>query len=212
MTRKVLLFFSLLLLTAMGLLAWLVFRASPGPASQDILGVAVGQYESEKGIVFLSGRRLDCTPDAEPPYTSTCTVKIAGELLTLKAFRNDSTHSNQLGGGCQAIYDGQTWPCKIASRHVHVAWFAYIEDPLGLNATQMETLRRRYFFENLPEEPFLVGVMIAPFVVTGAVLVGLFAWRRPYRKRAWIMAVGLGFVLFSTTFVFAFRLIDGFWD
>lgn len=212
MIRKIVLYVSLFALIALASLAWLVYRASPGPASQVILGLTLGQFDSEKGVVFLSGRRLHCVPQAELPYTATCTITIEGRPLTIQAFRNEATHPNQLGGGCEAAYAGRTWPCEIGSRHVTVHWFAYISEPLGLEAAQMDALRRQYFFENLPEEPVLTGTLIFPLVVTSFLLVGLFAWQRPFRQHKWAATISIGLFTLITTFFFSVWLTSGFWD
>lgn len=213
MKRKIILSLAILSLFAMSILALLVHQASPGPDSQDILGVTLGRSDNyDTYIAFLSGRRLDCVPEAEPPYTSTCTVTIAGKPLTIQAYRNEPPHLNQLGGGCEAIYNGQTWPCQISSRHVHVHWFAHIPDPLGLDTVQMDGLRRQYFIENLPEEPFLASIWIAPILVTTLVLILLFTWRYPPRKLTWITAVPLALFTFFGTLTFTLFLTNGFWD
>ncbi len=213
MQRKIILTVSILSLLAIGILALLVYQASPGPSSQDILGVTLGQYDNDStGIAFLSGRRLDCVPDSDPPYTSSCTVTIAGQPLTIQAFRNSLAHPNQLGGGCKATYAGEVWPCQMSSRHVHVHWFAHISEPLGLDAAQMDTVRRQYLFENLPEEPFLYSIVTLPFILTILILAGLFAWRYPQNKRTWLTAVTLGIFTFIGTFLFTFTLTNNFWD
>lgn len=212
MIRKIVLILSLLTLTALAVLVWLVYEASPGPESQVIWGLTLGDSASERGIAFLSGRRLACLPQAEPPYTATCTVTIEGQPLTIQAFRNAPPNLMQLSGGCAATYAGQTWPCEISSRHVHIHWFAWIRDPLDLDATQMDALRQQYFFENLAEEPFLMGIYIFPILVTVFVLAGLSAGQRPFTKRKWLTAVSIAIFTLITTFCFAIWLTGGFWD
>jgi hypothetical protein len=139
-------------------------------------------------------------------------VTIADQLLTIQAFRNGDEHPNQFGGGCQAVYDGQIWPCQMSSRHVHVHWFAHISDPLGLDATQMATIRQQYFIENLPEEPFLIGMLAVPILAALAILAGWWAWRRPFGKRDWATAVGLSIASFIGVFILTMSLTNGFWD
>lgn len=211
MTRKIITIISVLILITLGLLAWLIYQASPGPTSQDILGVTLGRSDNETGIVSLSGRRLDCSLEAEPPHASACTVTLAGKPLTIRAYRNDPARPTQLGG-CETTYDGQTWPCQITSGQANSLWIAYIADPLGLNAAQMRALRQRYFFENLPEEFFLFGAMAIPFVVTFLVLVNVFIWQRPFKKRTWAITISLGLTIFIGTFFFALNLTSRFWD
>jgi hypothetical protein len=152
MVRKSVLLVFVICFVALALLAILLYRASPGPVSQEILGVGIGSHDDESGVVYLSGRRLNCDwSDGTQAFTSTCTVEISGKMLEIHARRNPATDPNQLGGTCEAFYDGQHWSCSIGSRHVHVHWFAYIREPLGLSGDQLEALRRQYFFENLPE-------------------------------------------------------------
>ncbi|MBE2201268.1 MAG: hypothetical protein IAE79_21825 [Anaerolinea sp.] len=212
MIRTIILVLSVATLIALVALGWLLYRASPGPDDQDILGITLGRSDNETGLTFLSGRRLDCAPEADAPYTSTCTVTIAGQLLTIQAFRNGPEQPNQVGGGCQAVYAGQPWPCAITSRHVDVHWFAHISDPLGLDAVQMDALRQRYFIENLPEEPFLTGALAAPVLAALTVLVGWWAWKRPSTWRGWGTAVGLSVVSLIGVFALALNLTRGFWD
>jgi hypothetical protein len=126
-------------------LAIFVQRATPGPPSQDILGVGIGNYYSGAGVAYLSGRRLSCVSlPAEDPFTSICTVSIAGKPLEIRARRNPPADPMQLGGACEAIYDGQQWPCRVGSRHVQVHWFAYIDDPLGWADNQRFVYRERH--------------------------------------------------------------------
>lgn len=212
MKRKIILSLAILSLIIMGILALLVYQASPGPVSQDILGVTLGRSDNAvTGIAFLSGRRLDCVAEADPPYTSTCTVAIAGKPLTIQAYRNGPTNPMQFGGGCEANYAGKIWPCQMSSRHVHVHWFAHISDPLGLDAAQMDTLRQQYFIENLPEGFFFSAIWIVSVFVTLLVLMGWFSWY-PRRRYAWLTAVPVGFVVFIATFYSTILFTSGFWD
>lgn len=212
MKRKIILSLTILSFLALGMLAMLVYQASPGPASQDILGVTLGRSDNEDtNIAFLSGRRLDCVPEAEPPYTSTCTVTIAGNPLTIQAYRNSPTHLMPLGGGCEATYNGQIWPCQISSRHISVHWFAHISQPLGLDKAQMDALRQQYFIENLPEDPFILGIWMSAILVTILVLIGWFSWY-PRQRYAWLTAVPVGLVTFVATFYFTLFFTSGFWD
>jgi len=212
MKQRTVLLISLLILLLSALLAWQIDRASPGPASQDVLGVTLGTFDSEAGLTFLSGRRLDCASTTNAPYTSTCTIEIAGQPLIIQAYRNGDDHHNELGGGCAATYNGQSWPCEISSRHVHVHWFAHISDPLGLDDSQLAILQRRYFFENLPEEPIMAGIFLAPLLVTAAALLAFFSSGRPVRRRGWAAAVFVALITYSSAFVFAFQLTVNFWD
>jgi hypothetical protein len=214
--RKSILLFSAICFIALILLAILIYRASPGPVSQEILGVGIGSNDNESGIVYFSGRRLDCDrTDGTQAFTSTCTVEISGKTLEIHARRNLATDPNQLGGTCEAFHDGQQWPCSIGSRHVDVHWFAHIQEPLGLTGKQLEALRREHFFENLPEEAFMAGIVVVPIV---AMLVAILAtavwlWPRARRKISFALLVAAsGVASLSGTFVLALLLTRGFWD
>lgn len=212
MKRTILSIISGILFVGLAVLGLLVHRASPAPKTQVIRGVALGHYDSEAGFAFLSGRRLDCVQQADTPFTDTCTMELNGRPLTIQAARNGPEHLNQLGGVCTATYAGQTWPCDFGSRHVHVHHFAYIPEPLGLETAQLQALQQQYWIENLPEEPFLVGSLAAPFVALIAFLGGWWVWQRPSGWRGWGMAVGLSVVIWIGIFASAFSLTSGFWD
>lgn len=212
MTRRLALVLAAAGLIALSIVGWLVYQASPGPETQDILGVRLGQYGSDAGVAYISGRRLDCSPTAEPPYTSTCRIEVAGQPLVIQAYRNGPDNPHQLGGGCKANFDGRTWPCEITSRHVHVHWFAAIDPPLELDGAQMSALRRQYLIENLPQEIFVRSLAIVPFAVTVLLLVMLLAWRVPARGRAWASLAGLGLAAWVGAFVLTVVVTGGFWD
>lgn len=120
------------------------------------------------GVVYLSGRRLDCAPPVGNQGATRCTVSIAGEPLELLARRNGPGDSNQLGGICRARYAGREWPCSFGLRHVHVAWFAIIPEPLDLSPAQLEQLRRQQPLENLPERALWSALLFVP-VLTASV-------------------------------------------
>jgi len=201
---------------ALTLLATLVYRASPGPVSQEILGVGIGSNDYGSGIVYLSGRRLDCErTDGTQAFTSTCTVRISGKTLEIHARRNPTTDPNQLGGTCEAFYDGRQWPCSIGSRHVDVHWFAYVREPLGLTGDQLEALRHKYFFENLPEDAFMAGIIVVPIVAMSVAIVAMavWLWPRAHRKISLALLVAAsGVASLSGTFVLVLLLTRGFWD
>jgi hypothetical protein len=216
MVRKSVLLISVIYFVALALLAMLLYRASPGPVSQEILGVGIGSHDDESGVVYLSGRRLNCDlSDGTQAFTSTCTVEISGKMLEIHARRNPATDPNQLGGTCEAFYDGQRWSCSIGSRHVHVHWFAYIREPLGFSGDQLEALRRQYFFENLPEGAFLAGVVVVPFVTMLLTVLAAALWLWPRTRRRITVALlvaASGVASLSVTFVLALLLTGGFWD
>ncbi len=212
----------LLLLAAIGyfigvaILTVMLHRASPGPESQTITGVGIGDWRGEQGIALLSGRRLNCNQvDNIAPFTTLCGVEIAGKLLEIQARRNEPPNLNQLGGECAAFYDGQRWSCKIGSRHVHVHWFAFIEPPLGLSSVQMDDLRQTYFFENLSEEPFLIGSVVTAVLATLLILANFFVWVWPKAERkavVWATAVPIGFITFLGSLFWAVMQTGSFWD
>ncbi len=208
--------FSVVYFIGLALLTILIYRASPGPASQEISGVSMGRSDEESGVVHLSGRRLDCVSTAEKrPYTTQCSVDIAGKPLLIYAQRNSIRFSNQLLGVCEAFYDGQKWPCQISSRHVDVPWFAYLERPLGLEKVQMDALRQRYFIENLAEDYFILGSLLVTVLTTLIVAANLIAWRWPKTNHKIALALPAFFgggVTFAITFFFMIWLTRGFWD
>jgi hypothetical protein len=214
--RKSILLLSAICLLALVLVAAIIYGASPGPATQEILGVGIGDYHNAGGIAYLSGRRLNCTRvEGAQSFASICTIDIAGKTLEIHARRNPPTDPNQLDGACQASYDGRQWPCSIGSRHVHVNWFAFIPDPLGLDKAQVEALRREYFVENLPEEAFTVGMLVIPVVAAvGAVLAtGVWLWPKVGRKASYVTLVAAsGATALTIAFLVSLLLTRGFWD
>lgn len=216
MTRIAVVVFSAFVLAATAMTAIAVFLASPGPGSQEILGVGIGDPCGDKGFVFLSGRRLHCASLAEEDtFASACTISIAGKPLTIRARRNPPTDPMQFGGECAATYGGEQWPCRIGSRHVQVHWFAYIDDPLGLDQTQLDALRRRYLVENLPEEAFVRGIVAVPLVVSVVILLLAGVWlsrRRSVGARIWLAAVLVSIFAGVVVFIISVFLTNGFWD
>ena len=214
--RKVVLLLSAICFVALAGAAILVYYASPGPASQEILGIGIGDYYDSAGIVYLSGRRLDCTPvEGTQAFHSVCTVDIAGKPLEIRARRNPPTDPHQLSGTCEASYDGREWPCSIGSRHVHVHWFAYISEPLGLDAAQLKALRRQFVFENLPEEAFTTGMIVAPIVAAIAAVLAAAVWLSPRirRKAAYaLLVIASGATTLTIAFLLSLSLTRGFWD
>ena len=214
--RKSILLFSAICLLALVLVAVLVYRASPGPATQEILGVGIGDYHSEAGIVYLSGRRLDCTQtEGAQPFRSVCTVDIAGRSLEVRARRNPPGDPNQLAGTCEATYNGIQWPCSIGSRHVDVHWFAFLPEPLGLEKAQLDALRSRFFVENLPQETFTTGILVIPVVAALATVLATGVWLWPgLRRRASfaLLVAASGAITLTFAFLLALLLTRGFWD
>jgi hypothetical protein len=213
--RRVILLVSIVCFAALILLATLIYGASPGPASQEIHGVGIVSDAVQSGIVYLSGRRLDCERTGTQTCTSICTVVISGKPLEIRARRNPASDPNQLGGTCEAFYDGKQWPCSIGSRHVDVHWFAYIGEPLGLTGDQLKALRREHFFENLPEETFLTGLFAVPIVamLVAGLATAVWLWPRARsRLSSALLVAASGLASLLGTFALGLLLTRGFWD
>jgi hypothetical protein len=201
----------------LGVLAIFLYNASPGPVSQEILGVGIGRHDQTGGIAYLSGRHLRCEgpKDQLVGSTTTCQVEIAGRSLMIRAQRNPPMHPNQLGGSCEAFYAGKAWPCRIDSRHVHVAWFAYLDESLGLDNDQLAVLRQHYFLENLPESSFLNGISLVSFVTAALVFVIVGVWLRPRMRNRFsgaLLTIACSAVTWFGTWLLAVVLTNGFWD
>jgi hypothetical protein len=203
-------------LAVLGVLAISLHNASPGPASQEILGIGIGRHDQSGGIVYLSGRYLQCVrPKDQIAGTSTCRVGLAGRSLEIRAQRNPATHPNQLGGSCEAFYAGKAWPCRIDSRHVHVAWFAYLDEPLGLDNDQIAALRQHFYLENLPEPVFFAGIRLAAIITAflSLLFVGVWLWRRvSSRFLCALTATGCAVIAGWGVFFMGMFLTNGFWD
>jgi hypothetical protein len=214
--RKLIMLLSAGCLVALAFVATSVYLASPGPASQEIFGVGIGDYHTDAGIVYLSGRRLVCAQtEAAESFPSVCTVDIAGKTLEIRARRNPPTDPQQLAGTCEASYNGKEWPCSIGSRHVDVPWFAFIPDPLGLDKAQIEALRNEFFVENLPEEAFTVGMLVIPAMaaILALLATGVWLWPRVRRKASYVLLVAAsGAITLTITFLLSLLLTRGFWD
>lgn len=94
-----------------------VHRASfPSWQRRTITGVTIGNFSDEAGAVRVSARRLQCDdPAGGDIYApAACTGSLAGGVLQIQATRNPPDHPNQVDGVCQAVFDGQPWPCDGA--------------------------------------------------------------------------------------------------
>ncbi|HEX2035460.1 MAG TPA: hypothetical protein VHS99_14880 [Chloroflexota bacterium] len=200
---------------ALLLLAFLLERASPGPAGQDLQGVGIGSYGSDGGIAYISGRQLHCEPTAHAGYTSRCTVTVAGKALELFARRNPPQHPNQLGGACEARYAGTIWPCRVGSRHVHVHWFAFIDQPLGLGAVEVDAVRRAHLFQNAPQDTYVAGILVVPVLSALVAAGGLGGWLVAGAcgwLKAGAAALLSGVAAFAGTFLLTMWATVGYWD
>jgi hypothetical protein len=202
-----------LVLASLGLALHL---ASPGPEHQELLGVGIGRHEDAGGIVYLSGRHLRCGPATDARFNQRCIVEVAGQTLELLARRNPPGHPVQVGGSCAARYAGREWPCEVGSRHIHVHWFAYLDEPLGLGGDQLDLLRRQYLVENLPENAFALGALVTPLVTAMAAVVAVVAWPRRVERRGAFGALAVALVLGMAGLVGGFVLAGWatvpFWD
>ncbi|MCP5097651.1 MAG: hypothetical protein GY943_19050 [Chloroflexi bacterium] len=195
----------------------MLHQSSPGPDGQEILGVSIGAYEGESGIAHISGRALDCQPtDADNEFNSACQIEIHGKQLTIFASRNGTDHSMQLGGTCTAVYDSSPLNCHIGSRHVHMHWFAFINQPENFSATDMDILRMQYFFENLSEIFYVRFVFIVATMIAILVMWNGWVWIRPYLQKKKVFAVAailpIGFVSFYISLMTLAVVTSGFWD
>jgi hypothetical protein len=215
MARKVLLLFIVCYLAILGMLALSLHNASPGPASQEILGVGIGSHYGAEGIVYLSGRYLHCSRPTDQLWAASCTIEIADQLLEIRAQRNPPEHPNELGGQCEAFYAGKQWPCQIDSPHLQVFWFAFLEEPLGLSKDQLADLRQHYLLENLPESVFLNGIALEAIItaILALLTVGLWLWPRVSNKLLYALtATGCAVITGWVSFFLAMFLTNGFWD
>ena len=200
-------------LAALGVVVW---RANPGPPDQAIQGVGLGDPRAPAGAVYLSGRRLACAPSERDGMPgSRCTAMIAGETLEIQGWRNPPSSMNRLGGQCEASYAGREWPCHVASRHVQVHWFAYLDGALGLDAAQLAAVRRDYPIENLGEDVFFNALQIVPVLTALVVAGGVLAlgWSGMERAR-WAALIALVAALLALPVAFFGVLVitGGLWD
>jgi len=215
MIQRVIFLVSMIYFIALSALGVVIYQASPGPTSQEILGLGIGDLYSAESMVYLSGRRLSCIPlEDTHQFAVTCSVELAGHQLEVQARRNTSSAPNQFGGICQAFYNEQSWPCTLASRHVHVHWYAYMPS-LGLSSTQLVSLRHQYPVENQPEAVFLTSLVVVPLVTAAVVVLLVVNWDRARARgnKHWILR-GLTASVISLigTFLVWFSLTNAFWD
>ena len=213
MTRKMIWRVSLIYFIVLGVLGVVIYQASPGPDSQEILGVSIGDRGSAGGNIYLSGRRLSCFPLEEThQFAVTCSVELAGQPLEIQARRNAPSASNQFGGTCQAFYNGQVWPCALGWRHVHVPWFAYVPS-LGLSSAQLISLSRQYPVENQPEAVFLISLVVVPLATAAVMGLLVVSWTRARGNKRWLLnGLPAGVITLIGTFLVWYFLTNAFWD
>jgi hypothetical protein len=197
-------------------LSVLLLQASPGPSDQALHGVAIGTHGGSGGVAYMSGRRLRCRAlEHGSAGSSECVITVAGRPLTLRASRNAADDPNQFGGTCEASYDGRSWPCRISWRHVHTPWFAYLDEPLDLSASQIEALRQQYWVENIPEGAVirLIPVSIVLATVVAAVSAALWLWPAQRSRLLALSVVGTaGLLAFIGSSIATLYLTAPFWD
>ena len=197
--------------------AALLNRSGPGPADQEIQGIAIGQYQAETGIAMISGKRLDCqmTPN-DVEFNSTCSIEVQGETLTILAAWNTPQDRNMFDGQCAAFYGDETLTCSYGSPHVHVHGFAYVSMPSALELTDMNQLRRQYWFENRPESFYVSSIFVIGFLAALLAVANLFTllWNRS--RSRWVLsivgAIPTGFIAFYAGMLVAFSMMGNFFD
>ena len=139
--RKTVLAIALLYFAGLAVFAALLFQGRP--AATGVPEIGFGAWESEDGFVYISGRRPACAPLVGDPFTTRCTVPIAGSLLTVSA-RPVNLRPAHFEGACQAEYRGQLYPCRPDVRRGTVRPIALIEGSLSLSVDEREALRDHY--------------------------------------------------------------------
>lgn len=160
MLRKTVLAPALLYFVALAAFAALLFQGRP--AATGVTEIGFGEWQSDAGFVYISGRRLACAPLAgDDPFTTRCTVPIQGSLLTVKV-RPVTLRPGHFAGRCAAEYRGHHYPCRPDLHRGTVRPIALIEGSLGLSAPQREALRDQYWVENgrFPS-PYLLALLSA---------------------------------------------------
>ncbi len=207
----------------LAVLASFVLAAKPGPANQITQGVRLGDWQSERGTVYFSGKRLTCEPaPAGTIYVERCQIETAGQELNLLVGPRQ-TNLVTARGVCQATYAGREYPCTLQAHHNWPgASVAYISSGLDLSAKQLDAVRQRFPIENLPEIVFVRGGLIL-WPVTALALFGLvlsFLLQHMHRLNTMLMRRVVTFLTLTVTGVIALAgvplalilLTRGFWD
>jgi hypothetical protein len=96
-----------------------------------------------------------------------------------------------------------------------VAWFAYLDEPLGLDNDQLAALRQHYFLENLPESSFLNSIGLVSFATAMLVFVAVGVWLWPRRRNKFsgaLLTLTCGIITWFGTWLLAVFMTNGFWD
>lgn len=216
MHRKIALVLSTLYLAIAGIVAIALLQASPGPSEQDIYGIGIGTPGSSQGSTYISGRRLDCMPLQQPAsFTSQCSIPISGKQLTIFARHNNETNLNHFDGICQALYDGQNWPCIFGWRHAHTPWFVYLDRPLSLPVAELDSLQQQFWIENLPETAIFQLIQVSTIVSTSVAAGATLLWFWPMRRNKMMALSSVCIVSLFTcvgSSITALLITGSFWD
>lgn len=214
--RKLILGLWIVHLAVIGSVGLVLGATKPGPSSQVIQGIGIGDPAVSGHIAYISGQRLACTPlAAEDEFAAHCTITIMGQPLEIRARRNGLASMNALGGTCTAAYMGREWPCEIGMHFTNMPWFAYMTTPLGLTSHQVDALRQQYWVENLPEQTFItLAVGLATItLVLGLVTLPMLVQPRVQRKPVTaLITVFVNLMALPFVFLLFLWLTAGFWD
>lgn len=194
MLRKIVLAIAFLYFAALVLFAVLLFQGRP--AATGLTEIGFGEWQSEEGFVYISGRRLSCGHLSGADHDATrCTVPIAGSLLTITA-TPVNLRPTHFEGACQAHYRGQLYLCRPDVRSGTVRPIALIESTLDLSLAEREALRTHYWAENGRFPSLHILATISTLVALAAAV----AWKPPHSKtRQQLAAYGC-----ITSFAFIF--------
>lgn len=215
MRKPILVLAAVYLLGLFALGAWVHQASFPSWQRRTITGVTIGNFSDEAGAVRISARRLQCAdPDGGDIYApATCIGSLAGRVLHIQATRNPPDHPNSLDGVCQAVFDGQSWPCDV--RWGYDIPSIHLPEPLGLDSDQLAALRRIYLVENLPEviivRGMIAAILLTPLVVGLASAAWLWSKSWHWLFKAVTLAVLVVGAFLSTT-VAAALITRGLWD
>jgi len=199
-------------------LAIVLNHSAPGPAEQEILGVSIGHWDFDNERAYISGKRLTCQPvvDTDETFSSVCTLEIQDKTLTIWASRNGPNSNMMFGGQCKASYGDERLTCDIGSRHVHIHWFAFVEQPAALDEADMAQLRQHFFWENLSETFFVTLIQGIALITAVLAVANLFVllWHKIKSRFVLFVFGGLpiGIAFFYIGMLGAFWLTSGFFD
>ncbi|MBN1427057.1 MAG: hypothetical protein JXB07_01650 [Anaerolineae bacterium] len=91
----------------------------------------------------------------------------------------------------------------------------YIPEPLGLERSDLDLIRQKYWIENLPEGVFVNGILVLSTVTPLVVMLalGILMWSRIRNRLVWGMTtVTTGVMSLCGSIVTWAYLTGGFWD